>query len=430
MEAAGGICIIAVGDELLEGRTVDTNSRRLQRALGGHGLAARLVQAVPDRLEDIGQALQRTRPGDLVVLTGGLGSTPDDVTRQGVAAWAGVALVDEPRALELVRARFRNLGREPRPEVLRQGQVPEGMVPVPNPVGSAPGLVGRLRQRWLVLLPGFPAEVEGLLPGVVDELRGRGALPPVSGTLVRRCAQVTELDVVRRCRPLAESHPELVWSWWVTDWGVDVRVRGQDGQDIPAPVPAELDLALGEVVFSRDERDLPQVVQDLMLAQGVTCGTAESCTAGLLGGALTAHGGSSGFFRGGILAYADQVKNRLLGVPADILAAAGAVSEPVVRAMAEGCRQRLDCSLAVAVSGISGPGGGTPDKPVGTTWMAVAAEGAGGARVWSHVYRFPADRRRNRLLTVAAALDSLRRLLEWGPERGPWDVSCAWEVQP
>lgn len=201
-----------------------------------------------------------------------------------------------------------------------------------------------------------------------------------------------------------------------------MRVGAAAPGDDPGELAGPLDAALGRLVFSRNARDLPAVVQDLMLAEGATCGTAESCTAGLIAGALTTHGGSSGFFRGGFLVYADEVKTRLLGVPPEVLAGHGAVSEPVVRAMAAGCRERLDCTHAIAVSGISGPGGGTADKPVGTTWMAVSCPDA----VWSGCYRFSANRERNRLLTVAAALDSLRRVLEFGGDRDPWQESLAW----
>lgn len=423
MAAAIGVCIIAVGDELLEGRTVDTNSRRIQRALGGHAVRTRLIQSVPDRPDAIAEALEQTRAGELVFLCGGLGSTPDDLSREAVAAWAGVAVRKDDQALGYVRERFHLRGRPLTPAAALQGRVPAGLQALPNPVGSAPGLVGQLRDRWLAMLPGFPLEVDGLLPVVLAELDSRGVLPAAREILVRRCAQVTEMEVVRLCSPLRDAHPGLHWSWWVTDWGVDVRVAATDKAGGLGDLGEALDAALGPLVFSSGSQDLPLVVQERMLQAGHTCGVAESCTAGLIGGALTTHGGSSGFFRGGFLVYADEVKTDLLGVSPAILAVDGAVSEPVVRAMAEGCRERLGCTHAIAVSGISGPGGGTAVKPVGTTWMAVSSQGAA---TWAHAYRFPADRERNRLLTVAAALDTLRRVQEFGADRDPWLPPFAW----
>ncbi|PJA73476.1 hypothetical protein CO151_13215 [bacterium CG_4_9_14_3_um_filter_65_15] len=430
MEAAVGVCIIAVGDELLEGRTVDTNSRRIQRALGGHAVRTRLVQSVPDQPDAIAAALDQTRAGELVFLCGGLGSTPDDLTREAVATWAGVAVCPDDQALEYVCERFRLRGRPLPSTAALQGRVPAGLKALPNPVGSAPGLVGRLRERWLAMLPGFPLEVDGLLPVVLAELDAKGVLPTARDILVRRCAQVTEMEVVRLCGPLRDAQPDLHWSWWVTDWGVDVRVAATDKAGGLGDLGEALDVALGPLVFNRGTQDLPLVVQERMLQAGHTCGVAESCTAGLIGGALTSHGGSSGFFRGGFLVYADEVKTGLLGVSPATLAVDGAVSEPVVRAMADGCRERLGCTHAIAVSGISGPGGGSPANPVGTTWMAVSSQDAGGPTTWAHAYRFPADRERNRLLTVAAALDTLRRVQEFGADRDPWLLPLAWPAGP
>lgn len=423
MDDLARVRIIAVGDELLEGRTADTNSRRIQQALGSHAVQVDLIQVVPDSLDAIAAALDRTDPGDLVFLTGGLGSTPDDLTRDAVASWAKVDLAEDPAVRDALEERWRSRGIRTRPGVSRQAQVPAGMAALENPVGSAPGLVGRLLDRWVALLPGVPQELAGLLPLVLAALDRAGALPRLRRTLLWRTAQVAELSLARQCEPLQLRHPRLHWSWWLTDWGVDVRVAADPGdEDALESVGAELDRALGPVVFSRRAVSLPQAVQDLMLARGATLAVAESCTAGLIGGALTTHGGSSGFFRGGFLVYADQVKTALLGVDPEVLRREGAVSEGVVRAMASGARDRLGTDYAIAVSGISGPGGGSEDKPVGTTWIALATPGP----VWTRRYRFPAGRDRNRLLTVASAMDSLRRLLEGGDEVSPWSAADTW----
>ncbi len=416
--------IVAVGDELLEGRTVDTNSHRIQRALGEHAVQVAGVRVVPDRAEAIAEALGDTREGDLVFITGGLGSTPDDLTRDAVAAWAGVPLREDAEVRARLEARWRARGlRVPRVGAERQCQVPAGLEPLPNPVGSAPGLVGGLCGRTLVLLPGVPAELAGLLPLAVARLDALGVLPAARSTRLWRTAQMAELAIVQRCAEVRSAFPDLAWSWWLTEWGVDVRLAADAaGTALLEQAAARVEEALAPVTFSRTMETLPQVVQRLMIARGATLATAESCTGGLIGGALTEAPGSSGYFRGGIIAYADAVKRERLGVPAEVLAADGAVSEAAVRAMAAGARAAVGTDYAVAVSGIAGPDGGSAEKPVGTTWIGVATPAA----VFARRHRFPADRQRNRLLTVAVAVDAVRRVLERGDATPPWWDDDTW----
>lgn len=319
---SASVKIIAVGDELLEGKTSDTNSRRIQQVLGGHGAQVSLIQVVPDRQEEIVRALERTEQGDLVFLSGGLGSTPDDLTKDAVAAWGEVELIEDPAVKRQLQKRWRQRGLKTSPGADRQSQVPRGLIPLTNPVGSAPGLVGRLRERTLVLLPGVPQELEGLLVPVVRWLDDHGVLPPSRPTLLWRTAQVAELSLVRRCSLIQDKFPDLDWSWWLNDWGVDVRLAsrcGTAGERELETAGVEVEEALGHLVYSRKRETLPQVVQGLMLAGGLTLAVAESCTAGLVGGSLTEQPGASGFFRGGILAYADHVKAEQLGVPAAVL---------------------------------------------------------------------------------------------------------------
>jgi len=417
--------IIAIGDEPLEGRTSDTNSRRIQQALGGHAVRCETVQVVPDDLDAVAQALELTREGDLVFVSGGLGSTPDDMSREAVAGWAGVDLIEDPDLRAALTERWRRRGITTTRGIGPQCEVPAGMVPVTNPVGSAPGLVGPLRGRTVAMLPGVPAELEGLLPGVISRLELLGALPAALPARMWRTAQVSELSLVRRLEPVQETFGNLRWSWWLTDWGVDMRLAdprpGSDGAEL-ALAAGDVEEVLGHLVYSCDPETLPEVVQRLMVERGTTVAVAESCTAGLIGGHLTEQAGSSGFFRGGIQAYADDVKRDLLGVPSDALLEHGAVSGPTVLAMAEGARSKLGADHGLAVSGISGPGGGTDLKPVGTTWVGIATP----AGAFAQEYRFPGDRSRNRLLTVAAAVDSLRRALEFGPGVSPWREDDPW----
>ncbi|HOX25261.1 MAG TPA: nicotinamide-nucleotide amidohydrolase family protein [Candidatus Krumholzibacteria bacterium] len=421
---AATVRIIAVGDELLEGRTSDTNSTRMQRALGVYAVQVRDIAVVADRAEDIAAALDRTGAGDIVLVCGGLGATRDDLTREAIAAWAGVPLVYREDVAAQLAERRRLRGLPPLAAGDKQAAVPAGCEPIANPVGSAPGLIGVLRDRRVAVMPGVPAELEALLPGIVEGLRRLGALAEPRPTRLWRTAQMTEAAVARLCEPVRARHPGLRWSWWIGEWGVDVRI-GAEPRDRAAldAAAADVDAALGDTVYARERSELPLVVQDLMLARRSTLAVAESCTGGLLAAAITGQAGSSGYYLGGVVSYADAAKIELLGVDPGELGRHGAVCGPVAEQMARGARARLGADWALATTGIAGPGGGSQEKPVGTTWIALA--GPDGAR--SGGFRFAGDRDRNRRLAVAAALDVLRRELTgdrvFDAERLSWRIS-------
>lgn len=408
MPATVQVRIIAVGDELLEGRTSDTNSTRIQRALGDYAAVFRDISVVHDTLDDIAVALSRTEPGDIVFVCGGLGSTGDDLTREAVAAWAGVELEWRDDVAEQLQERYRQRGIRHHLRDDKQPYIPAGCHAVDNPVGSAPGIRGSLNGRHLCVLPGPPSELSGMLPLMVEALDAQGLLPPPRQTRLWRTAQQAEYPLAKLTEPVQADHPDLHWSWWVVPWGVDVRVGAAPGQeDQLEEASCRLDEIMGDVVYAREMIDLPRVVQDLMLARGESLAVAESCTGGLLGSSITAQDGSSGYFKGGVLSYANEVKQGQLGVDEADLVAHGAVSEPVARQMALGAQQRLEATWALSITGIAGPGGGTEEKPVGTTWIALA----GPDTVWAVRYRFTTGRERNRSLAVACALDLLRRAL-------------------
>jgi nicotinamide-nucleotide amidase len=276
----------------------------------------------------------------------------------------------------------------------------------------------------LVLLPGVPGELRALLPQVRDDLRRRRMLPARRPALLLRTAQMAELAVTEACRPLCRQYPELRWSWRLVRWGVDVRIELSWPATDPGPlldVERQLRARLGLAIYSDRPQQLNEMVQELMLASEATLSVAESCTAGLLGARLTELPGSSAFFRGGVLAYADQIKTDLLAVPERVLATEGAVSRSVVVAMATGCRRLLRTDYALAVTGIAGPDGGSASKPVGTTWICCVSTDA----VHARCYRFPGTRGRNRQLAATAALDTLRRLLV-APKSVPWLPLDTW----
>lgn len=423
MDSGTPVRIVAVGDELLEGRTSDTNSTRIQRALGGHAVTVRGIAVVPDQVEAIASALDRTEPGEVVFVSGGLGSTADDLTREAVAAWAGVDLEYRTDVAEALAAKYARRGIVRSLEGDKQPLVPRGCQPLDNPRGTAPGLVGFLRGRQVVVLPGVPQELESMLPSALAALRDRGTLPAARETRLWRVAQMAESAVAELTEPVRMQYPDLRWSWWVVEWGVDVRIGTVADQTADLAAAAdEVEKRLGDVVYAREMVGLPRVVQELLVAKGQTLAVAESCTGGMLGGAITGQDGSSAFFRGGVQCYADTAKVDLLGVAPDVLAEHGAVSRSVAEQMARGARARLHTDWALSVTGIAGPGGGSESKPVGTTWLAL--DGPAGTSVGC--YRFPADRERNRCLAVAAALDMMRRALVGAPvvvpERLTWGV--------
>jgi len=418
--------LVAVGDELLLGRTADTNSQEIARALTARGVAVRGALVVPDDAAAIARALDATPPGTLVTVTGGLGPTPDDLTREALAAWAGAALAEAPALAARLRERCAARGVPYHEGTARQALVPAGFDWLPNPVGSAPGLTGELRGRTLLVMPGVPAEMRALLVDALARWEAAGRLPAPRPAVLLRTAQVGEGALARLCRPLMAAHPGLAWSWWLVRWGVDVRISlppGREDDGALAAAGEALRAALGEALYAEGTRELPDVVRAALVARGATLAVAESCTGGGLGAALTSAAGASAAFRGGVIAYADAVKSAQLGVPAAMLAAHGAVSAQTALAMAAGCRARFGVDYALAITGIAGPDGGTADKPVGTVWIAVDARGHGHARR----YRFPADRRRNRQLAASAALDALRRLLAAGDDaRAPWHPLDTW----
>ncbi len=404
--------IIAVGDELLLGRTSDTNSTRIQRALAAFAAEVQDIAVVPDREPAIAAALDRTAAGDVVVLCGGLGSTADDLTREAIAAWAGAPLEYRADVAAALAERRRRRGLAARVDGDKQALVPAGLQTVDNPVGSAPGLVGGLHGRRLAVLPGVPAELEALLPGVIAALQRLGALSAARPGRLWRTAQMAEMAIAGQTEPVRARYPDLRWAWWLVDWGVDVRLAAEPDQEPQLAAAArELDHLLADVTYAREMIALPRVIQDLCIARGHTVAVAESCTGGLLGAALTGEAGSSAYYRGGILAYADGVKADLLLVDPAVLADHGAVSRPVAEQMARGARMRLGTDWAVAVTGIAGPGGGSDAKPVGTTWIAVS----GPDGVQAGLYRYGGDRERNRHLAAAGALDALRRAVAGAP---------------
>jgi nicotinamide-nucleotide amidase len=409
--------IVTIGTELILGYTLDSNGAELGRALAAAGVEIVRRTTVADRPDAIrgavAEALHRT---GFVVTTGGLGPTRDDETKTVVAAMLGRRLVLDEGLLASLEARFKRMGRSPMPAANRsQAYVPEGATVLPNPRGTAPGLwVEDSGGRTAVLLPGVPREMRGLL---VEEvlprlLKRAGATPSVVRSRTVRTTGVPESALAERVGPIEETIAPLTLAYLPSLFGVDLRLTAWD----LAPDEAETRLTdaarrlvalAGEHYYGDDDADLASVVLDALRSTHHRLGVAESCTGGMVAERITAVPGASDRFIGGVVAYADAVKTATLRVPLETITTYGAVSEETVRAMAEGAQRLFSVDCSVAVTGIAGPSGGTPEKPVGTVWLAarVGADTRAVRRV------FPGDRDEVRGRAAQATLDLLRRHL-------------------
>jgi len=408
--------VLTIGTELLLGLTVDTNAAELGRALAAAGAEITRRTTVADRPEAIragvAEALDRT---GFVITTGGLGPTRDDMTKTVVADLFDKQLVLDDRLLVDLEARFKKLGR-PMPALNRtQAEVPDGATVLPNPRGTAPGLwVEDARGRVVVLLPGVPREMRGLLvEEVLPRLVARqGAERRVVLSRTLRTTGIAESALAERVGPIEPEIAPLTLAYLPSVDGVDLRVTAwglapRDAEARLAAVVERLRAAVGEHGYGEDGADLAAVVLDALRQGRHRLGVAESCTGGMVAERVTNIPGASATFIGGVVAYADVVKTAALKVPIETLEAHGAVSEETVRAMAEGAQRLFSADCTIAVTGVAGPGGGTPEKPVGTVWFAARVHTA--ARAVRRV--FPGDRDEIRRRAAQAALDLLRRQL-------------------
>ncbi len=397
--------VLAVGDELLLGDIVNSNAAWLGEQLAAVGVQVVHSAMVGDDVDRLARALRRAlEDADVVVLTGGLGPTVDDLTRDAVALVAGVGQDRRPEIEQQLRDRFAAFGYAMPDAVLRQADVPRGATVLDNPVGTAPGLRLEVGGRLVFAVPGPPHEMRAVCAAVLPELAAR------SGTVLHtrqlHCAGTGESNVAEAVEAGLDL-PDGVQLAYLAGGGI-VRVRFTGADDtVLARLADDAARVLGADVFGRDADTLTSVVHGLLRAAGATVSVAESLTGGLLGAALSADPGSSAGFAGGVLVYATALKELLAGVPAALLAEHGAVAEPTARAMAEGVRDRTGTAYGVALTGVAGPDE-QEGHPPGTVHVAVA--GPRGTRTRS--VRLPGDRERVRALAVTLGLDLLRRVLQ------------------
>lgn len=414
--------IIAVGSELLGATRADTNSLYLSGRLAEMGIDLRIKSVVGDEREDLAtllrQALERT---DLIVLTGGLGPTDDDLTRDVVSEVLGLPMDVDESIVSRIQARFERRGLVMPAVNRRQASVPRGALVLDNPNGTAPGLLidhaGPRGRQIVILLPGPPRELQPMFERVCD-----GPLRERAG---RERAYKTTLFITGRGESHVEQAVQPIYSRWrgqsppisttiLAAMGqIELHLTVRESDDTRARAildraRAELLAAIAADVYSTDGRVMEEVVGDLLKSRGYTIAAAESCTGGLFTSRLTDIAGSSTYVRAGVIAYSYEDKTTLLGVPADTIAAHGAVSEPVAVAMAEGIRERTKADVTVGITGIAGPGGGTEAKPVGTVVIAVIVPNQ---PVYVRTYSFFGGRPMVKFQATQAALDRVRRML-------------------
>jgi len=411
---------IAIGSELLVGGRSDSNSLLIAELLGELGIEVRFKSVVGDGRGDIVKVLKSAvgRAG-VIIMTGGLGPTVDDCTRQAVAALTGRRLARRKEAYEGMKARLAQWGRTPNAGQLRQALIPSGASVLPNPIGSAPGFWMQWRGTILIALPGVPSEMEAMMRETVIPFLLEG--------------------IIRRGRSISQRMTRLVFhTWGLPEADVDMKLTGLMPRKVPVdlgllaspmgvlvslttrPGPAagetlltglakKVRLRLGEWIFAEGRETMEDVVGRLLIEQSRTIALAESCTGGLIGHRITQVPGSSAYFDRGVICYSNKAKSDLLGVPPALIDKHGAVSAEVAAAMAKGVREQSAVSVGLSVTGIAGPSGATATKPVGLVYVGLDADNGDSI---TKEYRFHGDRSVIKQRSSQAALDLLRRWLQ------------------
>ena len=404
--------ILTIGTEMLLGDLVDTNSAWLSSRLASLGVSLYRHTTVGDNRERIITALSEAASrADLLLTTGGLGPTSDDLTNECLAIAAGREMVEYPEARRHVDEKFATFGREPTPSNYKQALFPEGTTLIPNPLGTAMGALLELDGALVATLPGVPAEMKGMFEGTLAPLvRERS-----EGAIVSRALHFTgigESALAEKVQDFLDASDPTV-APLASQGKVRLRITTraatlEEAEKKITPVAEELLTRLGDYYFGADEETLEGSVGRLLTERGETLALAESCTGGLLAKRLTDGAGSSAYFKEGLVTYSNEAKERLLGVSHDLLVEHGAVSEQAARAMAEGVRQAAGTEYGLSVTGVAGPGGGTEQKPVGLVFVGVSDEdGTVAERLDLSAWKYSRDAVRER--SANRAFDLLRQ---------------------
>jgi len=409
--------IITIGDELLIGQVVDTNSAWMAQELNRIGVWMHHRVAIGDVKEEIVRALEEEgKRSHIVLITGGLGPTADDITKPVLNEYFGGKLVVNEEALERVKAIFKRINM---PEIamlernLKQAEVPDVCTVIQNAKGTAPGMWFEKDGKVFVSMPGVPFEMKGMMTDyVLPHLQQQFTMPHI-GHRTLLTAGIGESALAERIKDFEAALPDHFKLAYLPNFGM-VRLRLTANGAVATQIEQELDIQFSalqaiipDVTVVNEDIPMEELIGRLLLQKNATLATAESCTGGYIAHLLTSIAGSSDYFNGSVVSYSNRVKQEVLHVNKETLDTVGAVSEDTVKQMVTQVRQLLHTDYAIAVSGIMGPGGGTPDKPVGLVWIAVA----NAKQVVTKQFNFRFDRMRNIQLTATNALNLLRLLI-------------------
>ena len=409
--------IITIGDELLIGQVIDTNSAWMAQELNNAGIWVKRRVAVGDKWDDIWNALdEESKQADIILITGGLGPTADDITKPLLCQYFGGKLVVDEKVLKHVKYLFEKVFRRPPPILdrnLKQAEVPDVCTVLHNARGTAPGMWFEKEGKVFVSMPGVPHEMKGIMTDhVLPLLRTHFKMSAiVSKTLVT--FGIGESFLAERIKDFEEALPPDIKLAYLPNYGmVRLRLTGTHNEKemIAAEVDKQFDILknqLPDVTIVAEDATMEQVVAKLLLSKNKTMSTAESCTGGYIAHRITAQPGSSAYYKGSVVSYSNEVKENLLHVSHDTLSTEGAVSEATVIQMVKGALDTLKTDYAIAVSGIMGPDGGSLEKPVGMVWIAAGNKDTTVTRQFS--FRF--DRMRNIEVTAMNALNFLRMFI-------------------
>ncbi len=406
--------IITIGDEILIGQIVDTNAAWIAEQFNLSGIEIYQITSVHDDTEHIKEALQNAEEKvDLVVLTGGLGPTKDDITKHALCEYFNTKLVFHEPTFEHIKQRFKNRNIDLNKLNRDQALVPEACTVLANKVGTAPGMWFEKDDTIFVSVPGVPFEMKYLVENeILQRLQNNGKTKAIFHKTVQTQG-LPESMLAQRIENWENSLPKNIKLAYLPN-PMSVRLRlsaiGNNLNELKVEVQDEIERLkqlIPDHIFGFDNETLAEVIGRLLLKKGQTLAVAESCTGGYISHLITSVPGSSGWYKGGVTAYSNEIKQQLLGVSAGTLEKHGAVSEQVVCEMAEGARRKMKADFSVATSGIAGPTGGTEEKPVGTVWIAVATPG----KIFAEKFVFGDNRERNIIRSSQTALQILRRTI-------------------
>lgn len=411
--------IIFVGTELLLGDILNTNAQFLAQQLASLGIPHYYQTVVGDNLERLHQTIAIAQErASILIFTGGLGPTPDDLTTSALASFFQTPLIEKPEIIQDIAHKFAQRGREMTPSTRKQALIPEGAQILPNPVGTAPGIIWQPHANLTLLtFPGVPSEMQRMWQETaVPYLQSQGWGKEIIFSRVLRFRGIGESALAEKVAHLLDSTNPTV-APYAGKGEVKLRVSAKAPSQTEAlkliePVALEIQEIAGLDYFGSDEETIAGIVGKLLRTKGQTLSVAESCTGGGLGAMITTVPGSSDYFLGGVQAYSNQVKISLLGVEEETLAQLGAVSAPVAEQMALGVKQKLGSDWGLSITGIAGPGGGTETKPVGLVYIGIATPD-GTKEAIEQRFGDKLDRETIRYLSICSALDLLRRRISY-----------------